>query len=678
MRNQLLLAAIFLAALSNIYGQIHLEMEKVNVDSLQNVLPLLNGKERIDALNQLAFGICRKNPDSTIEIASRVVQISDSINYKKGMADGFFNLGNGYFFLDSIKPRVSNYLAALRIYEELPPSIEMGLVLDQLRHVNQFLGRYERAKQYERRAIGVFQSLSLPGYELRAWTHYSALYTYNHEFDSALYYYEYVNELLKKHPEDWIQSTIYINMGWNYEMKFSYEGGKKEDIENAIYWTLKGMEYDQQLLKSGDLSLEDYITGLSNVGIFYYALGTEEGIKTGLDYIRKAKRMSDTLDIYVHHKLSLARYLAKHERKLGNFNKAIEMLQTSIIEADKSKARVTMKDYRNPYYYNYDNYYTALFKKWTYLVLYKIYDETGNYKEALKYYILKEEEGKKIFEEDKQNLIALLEAESESEKTEKKISLLEQANQLKEYKIRQSQFLIWGIVLVFAIIILMGFLFIRQNKLKTEHSKTLLEQKLLRLQMNPHFIFNAITSILTFIENNENKKASNYLTTFSKLMRATLESTREDLIPFEKELSTLKNYLDLQKVRYPDQLEYNIEVDEKIDQEETLIPPMLVQPFIENSIEHGIRHKGEMGHLDIRFILMDKKILCEVEDDGVGREKAWEAEITERDDRKSMAIEIISDRIAALNKKFRQKLSLDIIDKPAGTLIRLDLPYILD
>ncbi|MCD4735407.1 MAG: histidine kinase [Bacteroidales bacterium] len=163
--------------------------------------------------------------------------------------------------------------------------------------------------------------------------------------------------------------------------------------------------------------------------------------------------------------------------------------------------------------------------------------------------------------------------------------------------------------------------------------------------MNPHFIFNALSNILNFIDKDDKKKASLYLTTFSKLLRTTLESTRKDMVPFEQEVGSLRNYLELQKLRYKDKFEYYVEVDENIEEEEMSIPPMLVQPFIENAIEHGIRHKKTPGRIDVRFFLQGKKILCEVEDDGVGRKKAWEAGVKERSGHKSLATEIIQDRM---------------------------------
>ena len=197
----------------------------------------------------------------------------------------------------------------------------------------------------------------------------------------------------------------------------------------------------------------------------------------------------------------------------------------------------------------------------------------------------------------------------------------------------------------------MAILFIRQNKIRAENKAVILEQKLLRLQMNPHFIFNALSNILNFVNLNDTANAAIYLTSFSRLLRTTLESSREDYILIEEEISSIKNYLDLQLLRYEDKFDYSVDVDENIDIENAIIPPMLIQPFIENAIEHGIRHKQDKGHIYIRFSLDEKKVICEVEDDGVGREKAWEAEYQKHSTHKSLATEIITDRLRSLNKK---------------------------
>ncbi len=180
--------------------------------------------------------------------------------------------------------------------------------------------------------------------------------------------------------------------------------------------------------------------------------------------------------------------------------------------------------------------------------------------------------------------------------------------------------------------------------------------------MNPHFIFNALSNIMNFIESKNIDSATRYLANFSSLLRTTLESTRKDNILLQEEVNGLTNYLELQKLRYGNKFEYAIAVDDKLDPEDVSIPPMLIQPFIENAIEHGIRHKKTTGYIAVRFILKGKQIICEVEDDGVGREKAWETEYKTRKEHTSLATAIIIDRIQAINKKMKQKIRLDIID----------------
>jgi LytS/YehU family sensor histidine kinase len=125
--------------------------------------------------------------------------------------------------------------------------------------------------------------------------------------------------------------------------------------------------------------------------------------------------------------------------------------------------------------------------------------------------------------------------------------------------------------------------------------------------MNPHFLFNSLASIQNYIINEDSGNASIYLSRFSQLVRNILDNSVEEYVPVEKEIETIKNYFELQKVRYAGKFDFNIEVDEAIDQENMMIPPMLAQPFIENAIEHGIKHKETNGHINIRFLLQARK-----------------------------------------------------------------------
>ena len=211
------------------------------------------------------------------------------------------------------------------------------------------------------------------------------------------------------------------------------------------------------------------------------------------------------------------------------------------------------------------------------------------------------------------------------------------------------------------------------QRLRLENSLMDMERKALRLQMNPHFIFNALDSISSFIFKNDVEQAVRYLNNFAKLMRLTLESSMEHLHPVESEVSILKNYLELEKLRFQGKLEYQIDVSDEIDFD-VGIPPMLIQPHVENAILHGIKPKDEPGTVNIRFFLEDELLICEVEDDGIGRERS--REIQKRQDHRSMATQINHHRLELLKKSLGGQVEILITDKkePTGTLVRISLP----
>ncbi len=227
-----------------------------------------------------------------------------------------------------------------------------------------------------------------------------------------------------------------------------------------------------------------------------------------------------------------------------------------------------------------------------------------------------------------------------------------------------------------------AFLFIRDRinrinqRLKLENSLFEMERKTLRLQMNPHFIFNALDSINSLIFKKDLKQTVRYLNNFAKLMRLTLESSMKSIHPIETEVSILKNYLELEKLRFKDKFDYQIEIDKKIDYD-VGVPPMLIQPHVENAILHGIKPKDGRGNLNIRFILNDSFLTCEIEDDGIGRKKS--KEIKKKKGHHSMAITINRNRIKLLKKKKGKKIDIQIIDKTLpngeemGTLVRIQL-----
>jgi ligand-binding sensor domain-containing protein len=214
------------------------------------------------------------------------------------------------------------------------------------------------------------------------------------------------------------------------------------------------------------------------------------------------------------------------------------------------------------------------------------------------------------------------------------------------------------------------------QKLVMENKLINMERKALRLQMNPHFIFNALDSISSFIFKKDPKMAVRYLNNFAKLMRLTLESSMEHVHAVETEVSILKNYLELEQLRFQNKFDYLITVDDEIDYD-IGIPPMLIQPHVENAILHGIKPKETDGKIEIRFLLNDDFLICEIEDDGIGRKAA--KELGNRKQHRSMATRINRDRIRLLKEALHDDIYIDIIDKfdhgeqAAGTLVRIRL-----
>ena len=185
--------------------------------------------------------------------------------------------------------------------------------------------------------------------------------------------------------------------------------------------------------------------------------------------------------------------------------------------------------------------------------------------------------------------------------------------------------------------------------------------------MNPHFIFNSLNSIQSFISENEAFLAESYLSKFAHLMRNILDNSRMEFIPIENDISTLQLYMELEKLRFHNKFDFNFFVDPKIVTDFTLVPPMLIQPFVENAIIHGIMHKETKGFIEVIFKLMDNAICCIVKDDGVGREIAMEKKKKNSSKRKSHGLQVTKERLELLNEKRKTNISIKIIDLKDGS-----------
>lgn len=199
----------------------------------------------------------------------------------------------------------------------------------------------------------------------------------------------------------------------------------------------------------------------------------------------------------------------------------------------------------------------------------------------------------------------------------------------------------------------------------------------LRSQMNPHFIFNALNSINSFISLNDERSANQFLSEFSTLMRTVMENSEHDFIPLSKELEILKLYIGLEHFRFKDKFSYTFSIDENMDEDEFLIPPMLIQPYIENAVWHGLRYKDTPGHLTIAVHEKNKQLHIVITDDGIGRKRSAELKTKNQRKTKSTAIKNIDERIKLINNLHGLALKVSTRDANqdgSGTVVTLIIP----
>ncbi|NPA09414.1 MAG: tetratricopeptide repeat protein [Chlorobi bacterium] len=260
------------------------------------------------------------------------------------------------------------------------------------------------------------------------------------------------------------------------------------------------------------------------------------------------------------------------------------------------------------------------------------------------------------------------------EDTEQRIAQLEKEKQLKDELIRKKN--VFNYSLIFALIVLIGliiFIFRTLKKVQIKNKKIALQS--LRREMNPHFIFNSLNSVNHFIATNNELEANQYLTKFSKLMRGVMENSTEDFIPFQQELDLLQNYLALEKTRFADKFDYEIHVDESLNTQSLKVPGMLVQPFLENAIWHGLRYRTTKGFLNLSFEKENEQLKITVEDNGIGIKESKKQKTEHQKARKGRGMKNTLERIDLLNDLYKKEISCTVKDKEnnSGVLVILKL-----
>ncbi|SFD36278.1 Tetratricopeptide repeat-containing protein [Algibacter lectus] len=333
----------------------------------------------------------------------------------------------------------------------------------------------------------------------------------------------------------------------------------------------------------------------------------------------------------------------------GDVGNAISYLEKSIVEAESKSDLIVKKDATRR--------------------LSEVYQTAEDYEKSLKAFQDYVDLVDQVYAKKEQQISQAARFSKELSNKQNRITSLESDRELSESKYQLSteqtkrqKLIIYSLIGGLALLLLAAFLmfkYIKQQRL----ANNLLALKSLRSQMNPHFIFNALNSVNSFIASNDERTANKYLTDFSLLMRAVLENSEQDFIPLEKEIKLLELYTKLEHFRFKDKFDYTIKVDKNINVNDFVIPPMLLQPYIENAVWHGLRYKKTKGNLEIAINQSNpNEITISIIDDGIGRaqSKALKTEHQQKQNSKGMGN--IKKRVSILNEMYKDKVDVSISD----------------
>jgi tetratricopeptide (TPR) repeat protein len=263
--------------------------------------------------------------------------------------------------------------------------------------------------------------------------------------------------------------------------------------------------------------------------------------------------------------------------------------------------------------------------------------------------------------------------------TESKIKELESEKALKDVLIRRKNvFNYWLLGSVIVLVLFTITVLYMLKRLRIKNKKIALQS--LRREMNPHFIFNSLNSINQFIATNNELEANQYLTKFSTLMRRVMENSKDDFVLFVKEIELLQNYLELEKSRFTDKFDYDIKIDDSLFAEENIyMPGMLVQPYLENAVWHGLRYMDKKGMLQLTFARSENDVLITIEDNGIGIAESKRSKTENQKKRSGRGINNTLERIKILNELYHQHIRCTVEDKTApasGVKVTITAPLL--
>jgi tetratricopeptide (TPR) repeat protein len=470
-----------------------------------------------------------------------------------------------------------------------------------------------------------------------------------------------------------------------------------------IYLVLKQYDLAEgQFLQS--LKIEEEVGNKLGLAINYQNLGIINEAKGKLDNALKNYRNSLRYNLEIKSKLGLIickNSIGQIFLKQKKAKEGLNMILPTIADAEElgDKYYITMakinsgwaysilKDFDNAQLFLTDGLNMAIensFKTPTseaFEHLANLFEAQGDYKNALLNIKKKQEYNEKVLNEDNLQYTADLIVKYDNEKKENQIALLEKENEIVKIKLSQNQrFLIFGTILL-GLLSGLGLIAYRQYQLKNDKRVLMLEQQMMRSQMNPHFLFNSLNSIKLYIINNDKEKAVYYLNKFSKLIRTILSNSQEKEITLKEELETMDLYMNIENIRFTEKINYEVMVEEDLKTDQIKIPSLILQPFLENAIWHGLSNKEGKKHLKINIKKLNNEYICiDIIDNGIGRQAAMEIKKEKISKQKSVGIKLTQERLENFAKNFNKEVKIEFEDLKStlqnalGTKVKLTIP----
>lgn len=567
--------------------------------------------------------------DSAISYFQAAQKISEQLGFKMGQSVALIRIGICYVNKSEYDKATEYYFKALQVRRDMNDRAGVADVISNMGIVYSDQGDYNKAMKNYFEALKIREEINDPVGKANSMVNIANIYFIQNKYEQALKYY---NEILILNPSShtkYFLAIVYFNVGLCYE--------HLNDYSRALEFYNKSLNTSIELGDKGAIAM-----GIAGKGSVYYLTGKYEESLTllsqSLDILKELGGKKEMTEIYCNLGY-VYDSLNQNEKALESFNKGLII----------SKEINSKGDLQNAY-----------------SGISNVYKKMNDFKKAYEYYALFKMMQDSIQKESNLKSLAEIEAKYKVEKKEREIELLKKEQDVKDAKHDKQTQLIF--VSIAAIVSISIFLFVLYNRVQLNKKNILqkrnveLERDALAAQMNPHFIFNSLGSIGGFIAENDKTQALEYLAVFSRLIRHNLEHSREQLVSVFDEIKMLESYLYLQQLRYENKFEYKIIADESIDTS-LGIAPMFIQPFVENSILHGIYPKDDLGKIEIHFTLnVEKGLICEVIDNGIGREESMKRKDAYESLHKSLSMTITKERLEVINSLKGEKIELTISD----------------